>query len=193
VRLASGQGGGQPTRLLAGWAGLGCAKSLVVLPSSFPIRRLFRCLFRSFPIRRESRTRPHGALARRRAQVELCPWRDANGNVDVRLFARDHFLGAGAGMNETYDPVAEASSFGASGTAIAQGEEFSYAVAVTLPAPGRTLTVTMVRERLLLERRRNVTRIHSGRNSKVAATAMPLVQNDGCIIAACSARSPPPR
>jgi hypothetical protein len=78
--------------------------------------------------------------------VELCPWRDANGNVDVRLFARDHFFGAGAGMNETFDPVAEASSFGASGTAIAQGEEFSYAVGVTLPAPGRTLTVTMVRE-----------------------------------------------
>ncbi len=77
--------------------------------------------------------------------MELCPWRDANGNVDVRFFARDHFLGAGASDNTTYDPVSIATSFGASGGAIAHGEEFVYTIGVTLPAPGRTLTVTMVR------------------------------------------------
>ncbi len=78
--------------------------------------------------------------------MEFCPWRDANGNVDVRLFARDHFLGAGASDNITYDPVAAASSFTAGAGAIAHGEEFTYTVGVGLPAPGRTLTVTMVRE-----------------------------------------------
>jgi hypothetical protein len=92
------------------------------------------------------------------AQVEKCPWRDSNGNVDVRVFARDHSIGAGADAgspaglpaadggidtNQTYEPVATASSFGCNGGAIAHGEVFNYTVSVSFPAPGRQLTATM--------------------------------------------------
>ncbi len=97
-----------------------------------------------------ARTAPHTVHAPG-AQIELCPWRDANGNVDVRLFARDHSLGAGASDNETYEPVSAATSFGASGGAIAHGEAFTYTVGATLPAPGRLFTVMMVRGAPLLE------------------------------------------
>lgn len=99
-----------------------------------------------------------GLLLRSYWQVELCPWRDSNGNVDIRIFARDHCYGAGADAgapaglpaadggldtNQTYDPVSTASSFGSDGGAIAHGEVFNYTVPVAMPAPGRRLTVTI--------------------------------------------------
>ena len=92
-------------------------------------------------------------------QVETCPWRDSNGNVDVRMFARDHAYGAGAEFgapagvpasdggldtNETYDPVNVAENFGADAGSIANEETFIYTMGITYPAPGRWLSATLV-------------------------------------------------